>query len=68
MNDERFVPDMYNTADSVASVKGSASTRIIFNSAMIVTVLDILYVWVRVEEKHTKKWMNGTQNGEDNFN
>lgn len=43
MNDERFVSNMYNTADSVAGVKGSASTRIIFNRAMIVTVFDILH-------------------------
>lgn len=48
MNDERFVSNMYNTADSVAGVKGSASTRIVFNGAMIVTVLDIL--WERESE------------------
>ncbi len=37
-----FISYVYNTADSVAGVKGSTSTRIILNSTMIVTMFDFL--------------------------
>lgn len=44
MNDKRFVANVYHTADTVASVKCSTGTRVIFHRAMVVAMLNILQV------------------------
>lgn len=46
MYNKSFISYVNYTANSVAGVKGSTSTRIIFNRAMVVTVFDILEEYV----------------------
>lgn len=42
MNNERLIADMYHPADTVTCVKRCTGTRIVFHSAMIVTMFNVL--------------------------
>lgn len=43
MNNERFVPYVDDSADTVARMKGRTGTRIVLDGAMVVAMLDFLW-------------------------
>lgn len=44
MYNERFVADVYDAADTIARMEGGASTRIVFHSAMVIAMLNVLKI------------------------
>lgn len=42
MDDERLVANVYHSADAITRVEGCDGSRVIFDCAMIVAVLDLL--------------------------
>lgn len=42
MNDKGLVADVYDAADAVARMEGSAGARIVLHCAMVITMLNVL--------------------------